>query len=464
MPHAKVAACYRQIHDEQRTPDVTLLAEGRQIHAHRAVLGAFSGRFLEELEKDGRDKACLQTKESYPVMRALVRFMYFGGVDQELNSFEALDLMQAANVWGVSCLAESDVVELVVPRLSVETCVPVLLHPEVSNRPRMARGVCFFIGEHLQDVGRSRDAIDQLMAADMKYNALVLKKACWCCKSVQEFDAVLRYALRVARLENPTEVLNASKVWPWAALDLEAHSTFLDPGKVSPDVITKYKSLTPDQVFQTLDADGCGLVSKAEFRQMRVSLPEIVGDKEWVIPRVKEASQSQNCWRVIYGEIYEWQVRLDAGAGGQLRIVYESATAHPKIEVGACLMKFPAATFAWQASLNGKDLPMEPSVFIAFAECVDLHWSTSLGISTEDLKPDDELLLRVKIIENPILGLTLYHLYCSMDTDSQAEEILNQLPHIEYRCISSYIIFRKTASRLGSRMHSPRDHQSQVGA
>merc|ERR1711937_948157 len=81
-------------------------------------------------------------------------------------------------------------------------------------------------------------------------------------------------------------------------------------------------------------------------------------------------------------------------------------------------------------------------VFITFAERVSLHWSTTLSINSTQLTDDDELTVSVVMTENPLLSLILYFLSSNVKGEAYAEDILNRLPHIEYRCLSSFFIFR----------------------
>merc|ERR1719375_546652 len=169
---------------------------------------------------------------------------------------------------------------------------------------------------------------------------------------------------------------------------------------------------------------------------------------EWKIPNLKGALSGEPLCQLVTGDLFEWRVRVDGGEG-KLRIVYEDVT--PKHKEAACCRRFPAATFAWKVKFRGEEIFNDRPVFITFAERVALHWSTTLTLDATQLTPDDELTISVVMTENPLLSLILYFLSSNVKNADYAEDILNRLPHIEYRCLSSFFIFRH-ASRPPSAM------------
>merc|ERR1719265_2764843 len=126
-----------------------------------------------------------------------------------------------------------------------------------------------------------------------------------------------------------------------------------------------------------------------------------------------------------------------------IRTVYEDVI--PKFAGATCCRRFPAATFAWKVKFRGEEIFNDRPVFITFAERVSLHWSTTLGLDSTLLTEDDELRISVVMTENPLLSLILYFLSMNVKSEDYAEDILNRLPHIEYRCLSSFFIFRQSS-------------------
>merc|ERR1719198_1924692 len=111
-----------------------------------------------------------------------------------------------------------------------------------------------------------------------------------------------------------------------------------------------------------------------------------------------------------------------------------------------CINRFPAAMFAWRVLYRGQDVFNEKPVFICFPENVSLHWSTTLPVSSAELAEDDDLKIMVNMSENPMLSLVLYYFSADLKTTVFSEDILNRLPHIEYRCLSSYSLVKTHVS------------------
>merc|ERR1719476_352799 len=102
--------------------DITITTQGREVQAHRSVLAAQSEFFLKQLSASNATN--VEVPHSYKVVRAIVRFMYFGGLGNtaDITPEEALDLLMLAEDLGVSALEVADIVPLVVPRLTMQNC------------------------------------------------------------------------------------------------------------------------------------------------------------------------------------------------------------------------------------------------------------------------------------------------------------------------------------------------------
>eukprot|EP00918_Siedleckia_nematoides_P044594 GHVU01097520.1.p1 GENE.GHVU01097520.1~~GHVU01097520.1.p1 ORF type:complete len:141 (-),score=15.82 GHVU01097520.1:1976-2398(-) len=97
-----------------------------------------------------------------------------------------------------------------------------------------------------------------------------------------------------------------------------------------------------------------------------------------------------------------------------------------------------------QASFKGTSVISEKPVFICFPEGVSLHWSTTMSsLNTSELCDTDELTISVNLMEIPLVSLVLYYFSRDLNGSASNEDIVNRLPHIEYRCLSSYSIFHK---------------------
>ncbi len=74
---------------------------------------------------------------------------------------------------------------------------------------------------------------------------------------------------------------------------------------------------------------------------------------------------------------------------------------------------------------------------------MNLQWSTNTSIDVEELGDLEGISLRARFVECPLVSLVLA--YFSMaehvsDTTIQ-DDILNRLPNMEYRCLSSYQLY-----------------------
>ncbi|KFG38215.1 BTB/POZ domain-containing protein, partial [Toxoplasma gondii TgCatPRC2] len=58
-----------------------------------------------------------------------------------------------------------------------------------------------------------------------------------------------------------------------------------------------------------------------------------------------------------------------------------------------------------------------------------------------DVTDGDELTILVTMTEIPLVSLILYYFSSDLNQTLAHEDILNRLPHIEYRCLSSYTLF-----------------------
>jgi len=63
-------------------------------------------------------------------------------------------------------------------------------------------------------------------------------------------------------------------------------------------------------------------------------------------------------------------------------------------------------------------------------------------VDADKLGEDEELIIMVNMAENPILSLILYYFSADLKNTVFNEDILNRLPHIEYRCLSSYSLVK----------------------
>jgi len=379
--------------------DVTIVAQGREIKAHKVILASQSEWFAQQFAAGGR--TTIEVPQKYKVVKALIRFMYFGGVSasSDLGPDDGLDMMLLAEDFQIAALDAADIAPLILPRLTMQNSLQVLQHDGLQRHPTLQSAVCGFVGDNFLTMLQTME--EQLMQIPRNLLALVLKSASRHVLSDAEAERLVRFCLNHTQLDSACDLLRETKQWNWGS---DEASILRAPPKEEP--------------FE---------------------------GNEWLIEGVRATMESTPA-RIVVGTYFDWCIRLDYGAEGKLRIVYESAT--PRADIAPsrpgprCINRFPAAMFAWRVLYRGQDVFNEKPVFICFPENVSLHWSTTLPVSAAELSDDDDLRIMVNMAENPMLSLVLYYFSADLKTTVFSEDILNRLPHIEYRCLSSYSLVK----------------------
>mmetsp|Transcript_566 Transcript_566/g.1633 ORF Transcript_566/g.1633 Transcript_566/m.1633 type:complete len:437 (+) Transcript_566:127-1437(+) len=411
--------------------DVTLVTQGgREVRAHKTVLAAQSNYFQELFASQGGSDTRLEVPHKYKTVEALVKYQYFAGpaAISSLAPDECLDLMELAEELDMRAMVQDGQLEAlaappatasrdldmagVPPALPTSAkrapplagmdqhnCVSLLHHKALKKRPQLETDVNEYLGDHLTDLLRTPGKEDELLNVAPEKLPIVLRAACHHIRSHDDAQRTIQYCLRHTQLDSTCDLVRETKQWNWGAD--EAGLLRAPPGE------------PPDE------------------------------GREWHIPFVRSALENTPA-RIVVGRFFDWTVRLDYGSEGRLRIVYESAAGRDTTDGVAprCVDRFPAAMFAWRVIFRGEDVFHEKPVFICFPDNVSLHWSTTLPVRAEDLQPDDDLIIIVGMAENPMLSLILHHLSTDLKAIIQTEDILNRLPHIEYRCLSSYMIVK----------------------
>jgi hypothetical protein len=378
-------------------PDVTIIAQGREIKAHKVILAAQSDWFAQQFTSNAANQ--IQVPQKYKVVKALIRFMYFGGLANsgDLGPDDALDLLLLAEDFGINALDVQDIAPLIIPRLNMQNSLLVLQHEGLQRQPSLQAAVCDYVGENFLNMIQTME--EQLLQIPRNLLALVLRAACRNVVADIQAQRIVQFCLNHTQLDSACDLLRETKQWNWGT---DEASLLRAPPKEEP--------------FEGV---------------------------EWCIEGVRATMDSTPA-RIVVGTYFDWCIRLDYGAEGKLRIVYESAT--PREDVGKpgprCINRFPAAMFAWRVLYRGQDVFNEKPVFICFPENVSLHWSTTLPVSAAELSDDDDLRIMVNMAENPMLSLVLYYFSADLKTTVFSEDILNRLPHIEYRCLSSYSLVK----------------------
>jgi hypothetical protein len=383
--------------------DVVLISEDKhEVPVHRAILAAHSEYFRTKLmgsQKGGQGMIEMHLQCQAPILHHLMKFLYFGDFDEQMTPEMALGVLKEARGYGIAALRAEDVAPIIVSQLNYHNCLTVLLHPELEQHDAIASKVCEHVGRSMLELLINETCFQKLLHCSRRMMIQLIGIVCKICTSQKDADLVVRFLTDWAQVESACDLLKECKQWHWS--------------------------------------------SGEEMTPMRERLEDTESSHEWHISNVKSLlSDAAMPVRFVQGTYFDWCVRIDHGSEGKLRIVYESATETSQCP-DLCLMRFPAAMFAWQVIYKGTNVFHERPVFICFPQNVSLHWSTTLPVSAAELAEDDEITIVCQMIENPLVSLILYHFSSDLVTTVKNEDILNRLPHIEFRCVSSYMLFKQ---------------------
>lgn len=295
--------------------------------------------------------------------------------------------------------------------MNVDNCLGLLFHPKIANHDSLVLELMQFCGDNFGElVARPQSRTQFLKQVPKKEQIGIIRSACAKAMTSIQAEAVLEFCLEYAGVKSLVDLVADSKEWPWGASAL-AGSTW-----------------SPMRTPEAAEEDA--------------------GVEEWLVPELADEEAEPEC--CVVGDLFDWHVRLDHGGGqGKLRIVYEEALPPPHAGQEACIRRFPAATFTWRACYRGQEVLLEKPTSVCLPEEVSLlRWSTDLPFLAKDAQEDDELLLSGCVTENPLLSLILYYFSCN-DLENPKiprEDILNNLPNLEFRCLASYSMIQQHAN------------------
>lgn len=399
--------------------DVTVVAEGRELKAHKCILAA-SSIYFQRLFCGQEAPTRLEFQQKWEVVSCLIMCLYGAGIDASLDAESILELLSEARNLEINCIDEEEACMLLRKHLNEENCMSILLHEELIYHSELSYEIAVYVSKtFLQNVHRP-EYRSQLLQVSRQHFISILHAVCGECATDDDSETVVRFAAEWAEFATACDLLRDCKQWQWS----------LDPNRMS-----MFRSVPETSDLTSLRHP---LTSK-QLNSMPLQM-------EWRIPNLKKTLSNQLPMKYVCGHYFDWLVKMDHGAEGKIRIVYEAAV-EVDANKGMCLRRFPAAMFAWQVIFRGSNVFHERPVFICFPQNVSLHWSTTVPIQTTDLTDDDELIIMINMVENPLVSLILYHFSADLSNTVAQEDILNRLPHIEYRCLSSYTLFQQVRSQ-----------------
>jgi len=380
--HAATARNFGGLLDSEIFADLTILAGGEEFRVHRVVLAAQSDIIRSKLVASPQSTQ-LELKTSAAVARALIRAMYCV-IPNTLTGVEILDFLREARLLGISELVDRKTISRSVV-INDENCAAMLVHDELRMHGDLEKQVLDFVGKHLHSMVGEERARRKLLETLDHPTMLQLLKAAAGVTPPEYVDTVIRFAADWAGLESVCDLLKEAKLWQWTPN--ETAPLFLDGEQV----------------------EGGGLD----------------------LGKMGDGAQHQ---LQVRGDFFDWCLRLEL-SDRKLRIVYESSIAGLTGKDSDCpILRFPSALFDWK--INGVGCQDKP-VYICFPQGVNLHWSTTLTLGEGPCE------LTCSLTELPLNSLILYSFATDLPATLQSEDILNRLPHIEFRCVSSYLLFQQ---------------------
>ncbi|KAF4664027.1 hypothetical protein FOL47_005337 [Perkinsus chesapeaki] len=471
----------RRMFEERILTDFTIVCTSNEaggsgeIKAHSVILAAHSGVLRQQLCQP-RSTNKLEIHQKLSVMRALVRFMYFGGLardDPTLSAADTLSVLAEARNLGIEALTEEMVAQVILPKLDPHNCLSILLHPSLASHPSISREVSAYVGQQLPRLLHTDALRKQLLDGHLSQFAMahVLGPASQAIATDLDCESVVRFVTEWAGLDSICDLLRQCKSWPEWRQAAAVRGKFAEI-----DTLSGYSP--PDSTASS---------TEWYIPSLRALLPESAGGP----------TESGDAVRIIKGQFFSWVVRLDRADEGRIRIVYESADLRLPVKHGfaerLCVKRFPAAQFQWEVSAvsvppgaaPGRSRPPHHQwqtvmnsdrapVFICFPSGVNLHWSNKRfaprlfperficdaqrdGFATLQgfaiscttipigVPPGEDVALSIKanLVEIPLVSLILYYFSADLNTTVRSEDILNRLPHMEFRCVSSFSLFQQ---------------------
>eukprot|EP00923_Selenidium_pygospionis_P006659 GHVN01011420.1.p1 GENE.GHVN01011420.1~~GHVN01011420.1.p1 ORF type:complete len:508 (+),score=106.54 GHVN01011420.1:533-2056(+) len=409
--------------------DITIVAEGKEFQAHKCILASASSYF-QELFCSTDPPLRIEFQQSWVVVHQLLRLVYGAELDEEVEADVILEVYSEARNLDIPLITNGSIEPHLTHSLRLDNCLSLLLHEELPFHPAVHRLVSDFVAHNFMDLVRSAPHRHQLLHLSRQDMMSLIKEVSPSCSSNQHVETFVKLVVEWSQFDSACDLLRDCKQWAWTSErgDRDRESEFSQFMAVTEDPKgDQYGILSPDWTIENVKNRLCG--------------PQ--NDKAIGTPGAVSSSLPV---RYVVGRYCNWSVRLDHGAEGKIRLVYEAAVEVSEKKQRSCLQRFPAAMFAWQVIFRGNNVFHERPVFICFPKNVSLHWSTTLPITLNELRDSDSLSLICQMTENPLVSLILYHFSSDLSNTVNTEDILNRLPHIEYRCLSSYSLFQKRDS------------------
>ena len=149
-----------QLYDTQTLCDITLIAEGSQIKAHRSVLAAcspyFASMFTSNLRESQEDTIELKNI-TLSSLKALITFCYTSSIDVPAENI--FDLLTAADMLQFSVIKESTSAYLT-SKVSPSNCIEISIFADIHNCKALQEYSQRFARENFRHVSQTEAFLD----------------------------------------------------------------------------------------------------------------------------------------------------------------------------------------------------------------------------------------------------------------------------------------------------------------
>ncbi|KAF8819700.1 BTB/POZ domain-containing protein, partial [Cardiosporidium cionae] len=395
--------------------DVTIRTENKELRVHKAILAA-SSEYFQKLFCSSSKIETIQFHQSKEVVEQLIFCMYGGCINLTLKPELILEILSEARNLRMIATLSRDYSSIITPQLDPLTSIRILANEEIFYHSNLLKRLHEYIVSNFSRILQNTSGIKIMQTISRQRLLPILAKVCLKCSDL-EVESILQFILDWSLSVSLCDLLKECKTWEWPK----------------------------SSQLQLLPLD-----KAINENEKRIAVKCI-------------------------GHNFEWHINIDKGtsyvtAARDFRLIYDKVLPRMQCPSESVQQRFPAASFYWGDSAD----PSFPSVFICFPHNVALRWSTTISpskggyriesdtvmneivsvtyrISTynTDIQLDDALMLRdVTLVENPLASLILYYFSRNFTNTLTREDLLNSLPHVEYRCISSYLLFNDASKSI----------------
>ncbi|KAF8819765.1 BTB/POZ domain-containing protein [Cardiosporidium cionae] len=356
----------------------------QELRVHKAILAA-SSEYFQKLFCSTSKIEIIQFHQRMEVVEQLILCMYGGSINTTLKPEIVLEILSEARNLGMDATLSRDYSSIITPQLEPLTSLKFLASDEVYYHPKMLKCLHRHITSNFSRILKDTRGIETMQTISRQRLLPILAEVCIKCSEL-EVESILQFVLDWSHLVSLCDLLKECKAWEW-------------------DKSSQVQTVTLDKATNESDK--------------RVAVKCI-------------------------GHSFEWHVYINKDSAEDFHLIYDKALPRIQCPTESLQRRFPTASFQWKDTVN----PPCDRVFICFPHSIALRWSSTISLP-KDSKLDHALIPHeMTVVENPLASLILYYFSRSLTNAKMTEDLLNGLPHVEYRCLSSYLLFNDVSKSI----------------